>query len=80
MKKNMFFLIAVVLSGSMVACSSSEEEVDLGEAKTVVNMLSEPQPIRLTEEQRVFACDNNDFTLGFLKTVNEADKSGKSFI
>lgn len=80
MKKDMFFLVAVVLSGAMVACSSSEEEVDLGEAKTVVNMLSEPQPIRLTEEQRVFACDNNDFTLGFLKTVNEADKSGKSFI
>ena len=81
MKKNLFWLAAVVLSGAMVSCSSSEEEsVDLGEAKTVVNMLSEAQPIQLTEAQRVFANDNNRFTLNFLKTVNEADQSGKSFI
>jgi serpin B len=81
MKKNLFWLAAVVLSGAMVSCSSSEEEsVDLGEAKTVVNMLSEAQPIQLTEAQRVFANDNNRFTLNFLKTVNETDQSGKSFI
>ena len=74
-------LAAVVLSGAMVSCSSSEEEsVDLGEAKTVVNMLSEPQPVQLTEAQRVFANDNNRFTLNFLKTVNDMDQSGKSFI
>ena len=74
-------LAAVVLSGAMMSCSSSEEEsVDLGEAKTVVNMLSEAQPIQLTEVQRVFANDNNQFTLNFLKTVNEVDQSGKSFI
>ena len=81
MKKNLFWLAAVVLSGAMVSCSSSEEEsVDLGEAKTVVNMLSEAQPIQLTEAQRVFANDNNQFTLRFLKTVNDVDQSGKSFI
>ena len=80
MKKKMFLLSAIVLSSAMVACSSSEEVVDLGEAKVIVDMLSEPQPVELTQEQRVFACDNNDFTLGFLKTVNDADKSGKSFI
>ena len=74
-------LAAVVLSSTMVSCSSSEEEsVDLGEAKTVVNMLSEAQPVQLTEAQRVFANDNNGFTLNFLKTVNDVDKSGKSFI
>jgi serpin B len=43
-------------------------------------MLSESIPIRLTQEQQVFANDNNRFTLNFLKTVNEADRSGKSFI
>jgi len=74
-------LAAIVLSGAMLSCSSSEEEsVDLGEAKTVVNMLSEATPIQLTTEQRVFANDNNGFTLNFLKTVNDVDKSGKSFI
>jgi len=81
MKKNLFWLAAVVLSGAMVSCSSSEDEsIDLGEAKQVVNMLSEPQPIQLTEAQRVFANDNNRFTLNFLKTVNDVDQSGKSFI
>ena len=64
----------------MLSCSSSDEEVDLGEAKKVVNMLSEATPIQLTTEQRVFANDNNGFTLNFLKTVNDVDKSGKSFI
>ena len=81
MKKNLFWLATVVLNFAMLSCSSSEEEsVDLGEAKTVVNMLSEAQPIQLTEVQRVFANDNNQFTLNFLKTVNEVDQSGKSFI
>jgi serpin B len=81
MKKNLFWLAAVVLNSAMLSCSSSEEEsVDLGETKTVVNMLSEAQPIQLTEAQRVFANDNNQFTLNFLKTVNDVDKNGKSFI
>ena len=81
MKKNILWLAVVVLSGAMLSCSSAEEESgDLGEAKRVVNMLSEAQPIQLTEAQRVFAHDNNAFTLNFLKTVNDVDKSGKSFI
>lgn len=62
-------------------CSSDDDSiVDLGEAKKVVNMLSEAQPIQLTEEQQTFANDNNAFTLNFLKTVNEVDKTGKSFV
>ena len=74
-------LAAIVLSGAMLSCSSSEEEsIDLGEAKQVVNMLSDPQPIQLAPEQRIFANDNNQFTLRFLKTVNDVDQSGKSFI
>ncbi|MBO6032955.1 MAG: serpin family protein [Prevotella sp.] len=76
------FGLAVVLSFGLQSCSSSDEDeiVNLGEAKTVVNMLSEAQPMQLTEAQRVFVNDNNQFTLNFLKTVNDIDKSGKSFI
>ena len=81
MKKNLFFVMAAMaLSSLMLSCSSSEDDVDLGDAKTVVNMLSEPIPIELTPEQYEFAYDNNQFTLNFLKTVNEVDQSGKSFI
>ena len=80
MKEYLFLLAAVVLSSAMLSCSSSEEEVDLGEAKRVVNMLSEAKPIELTQEQSVFAHDNNAFSLDYLKTVNDVDQSGKSFI
>ena len=80
MRKNLFLLATIVLSGAMLSCSSSDDDVDLGEAKTVVNMLSESIPIRLTQEQQVFANDNNRFTLNFLKTVNDGDQSGQSFI
>ena len=81
MKKSLLLLTAAVLSSMMVSCSTSEETTeDPDDTKSVVNMLSEPQPIELTEAQRVFANDNNRFTLNFLKTVNDADKSGKSFI
>ncbi len=79
MKKNMLLLAAVMLSGAQLSCSSDSEE-NLGEAEKVVNMLSQSEPIVLTQEQRQFANDNNHFTLNFLKTVSDADKSGKSFI
>ena len=81
MKKNLFFgLAAMALSSLMLSCSSSEDEVSFGETKAVVNMLSESEPINLTPEQRAFAYDNNQFALNFLNTVNETDRSGKSFI
>lgn len=80
MRKLLFIIATVVLSSAMASCSSSEDVIDFDESKKVVNMLSDPVPIQLTEEQRVFASDNNGFTLNFLKTVNDADQSGKSFI
>ena len=81
MKKNLFLFVAGVLSVGMLSCSSSEEMSEgLGEAKRVVDMLEKTQPIELTQEQKQFATDNNRFTLNFLKTVNEADRRGKSFI
>ena len=80
MKKNLFLLTAAVLSCGLLSCSSNDEDENLGEAKQVINMLSEAHPIRLTPEQRVFVNDNNSFTLNFLKTVNEVDRSGKSYI
>ena len=83
MKKILFLLSAIMLSGALISgllsCSSSEE-IEQPEPKQVVNMLSEPQPIELTPEQRVFANDNNGFTLNFLKAVNKAEQNGQSFI
>ena len=78
MKKQMYLMLAA--SCMLLSCSSSEDEVSFGETKAVVNMLSESEPIELSTEQRTFAYDNNQFTLNFLKTVNETDRSEKSFI
>ena len=80
MKKYLFFLAAVVLSSAVLSCSSDDEEENKDETKQVVNMPSKPEPVVLTAAQKQFAADNNTFTLNFLKTVNEADQSGKSFI
>ena len=72
--------MAVILSGGLLSCTtSSEEEIGLGETKHVVNMLSE-EPIQLTQEQEAFATSNNRFTLNFLKAVNDANRSDKSFV
>ena len=78
MNKFKFVLSTMVLSGGLLSCTSSDE-IDSGHTE-YVNMLSNPEPIELTQEQRLFAYDNNGFTLNFLKSVNNADKSGKSFI
>ena len=80
MKKNLLLSTIVLLSGAVVSCSSTDEDIDLGTAKQVVNMLSDPVPVQLTQEQKKFANNNNYFTMHFLKTVNEVDQSGKSFI
>ena len=81
MKKNLLFAAALVLAMTMVSCTSSEDTTeDPDDIERVVYMLPEPQPIQLTEAQKVFVNDNNRFTLNFLNTVNNADKSGKSFI
>ena len=81
MKKNLFWMVAVVLSSAMLSCDSSDEEDgNSDESKQVVYMLSDPVPVVLTQEQQQFASDNNGFTLKFLKTVSETDRSGKSFI
>ena len=66
MKKSLNVLAAIVLSGAMLACSSSDDEYS-SETKQVVNMLSESQPVELTQAQKVFVNDNNLFTLNFLK-------------
>ena len=69
----------------MLSCNSSAESSNNGEFKSnddgvSVDLPTNPAPIELTQAQRVFASDNNQFTLNFLKKVNEADRSGKSFI
>ena len=85
MRKQLYLamaLMATMATGSLtLACASSDEEPDSpDEVKHVANMLSSTTPIQLTGQQRVFAEDNNTFSLNFLRTVNEQEADGKSFI
>ena len=83
MSMNKKVLIAnAILACSLLTCCSSDDDgfSDSDSQHQVVNMLSTPKYVQLTYEQKQFATDNNGFTLNFLKTVNEADRSGKSFI
>ena len=78
MKKNLLFKTVLIAVCSMVLLSCSSE--DDGGYKKYVKMNAPQVKIKLTDAQRVFVNDNNAFTLNFLKTVNETDRSGKSFI
>ncbi|MBP5499980.1 MAG: hypothetical protein J6Y05_04715, partial [Bacteroidales bacterium] len=76
--KNLFYGMAAMAACSVMLLSCTTDED--GGTKRIVNMVADPKPLQLTEEQRVFANDNNGFTLNFLKTVNETDRSSRSFI
>ncbi|MBP5278443.1 MAG: serpin family protein [Prevotella sp.] len=71
MKKELFRLCLIILCGGLFSCSSSEDTAQ----ETVVNMLSDPQPIELTANQKIFVNDNNQFSLNFFKTVNESENN-----
>ena len=72
MKKHLLPIMTAVAAGCMLLSCSSKDIEEPGETK-IVNMVADPQPIKLTEAQRVFVGDNNQFTLNFLKTVNAAE-------
>ncbi|MBR5716034.1 MAG: serpin family protein [Bacteroidales bacterium] len=78
--KKLFYGMAAMAACSMMLLSCSSDEEGGSEEKRIVNMVADQKPLQLTEEQRVFANDNNGFTLNFLKKVNETDHSGRSFI
>ena len=83
MKKCLLSSLAMIATSSiMLSCSSASSEIveNWEEPCQVVSMMQEQKPINLTKEQKVFANDNNGFALNFLKTVNDVDQSGKSFI
>ena len=63
--------------------NEDEEKTDPdsdSDSDDVVYMLPKTTPVVLSAAQKVFANDNNSFTLNFLRTMNEAGNSGKSFV
>ena len=79
MKKLILIMALTALCGQMSAFSQPSNSLK-SEENTYTSLDNEPSPILLTEQQRTFVADNNAFTLKFIKTVNDEDQSGKSFI
>lgn len=76
MKKKLLGFGIICLCGMLFSCSTAEEATH----ERTVNMLSTPQPIELTASQKIFASDNNGFSLNFFKTANESVENDKSMI
>lgn len=80
MKTRAILLLMALPLFALISCSDG---VDMSSPDGKVEyrlMLSDINPVQLTEAQKTFANDNNQFALDFLRTVDEADNSGKSFI
>ena len=75
----MLTLLGTVLTTASCSSASDAESEDQ-EPKMLVNMTTPIQPVRLTDEQRTFANDNNRFTLNFLVSADKASRPGSSYV
>lgn len=71
-----------IIGMQMVSCTTVNKPVDSAEEELIQeeDFASTPVDVTLTDQQKNFVADNNAFTLKFLKMVNDADKSGTSFV
>ena len=86
MKRTLVILTVFAMIGvQTVSCKSPvNQPVDssgtLEESLDSTPYDSIPRDVTLTDQQKTFVANNNTFTLKFLKMVNDADNSGKSFV
>ena len=70
-----------ITAANAVLASCGQNANKTVEPEEVTDTIAEPEPVTLSKEQmKSIVSDNNAFTLKFLKTVNDEDKSGKSFV
>ena len=84
MKRTLVLLTVTAMIGiQAVSCNTPvSQPVDSEEMMIQVDTPydSISRNVTLTDQQKNFVADNNAFTLKFLKMVNDADNSGKSFV
>lgn len=81
MKKQV--LLFVLLAFGTFASGQKSYSIVAGvedKANMANNIKDSFRGITLTEQQKTFVANNNAFTIKFLKAMNDADKSGKSFV
>lgn len=84
MKQTLVILTLFEIIGmQVVSCANTvNQPVDFAEEELIIqeDFASTSVDVTLTDQQKNIVADNNAFTLKFLKMINDADKSGKSFV
>ena len=84
MKQTLVILTLFAIIGMQtVSCTTAVNQPDDSVEEDLIiqeDSASTSVDVTLTDQQKNYVADNNAFTLRFLKMVNDADNSGKSFV
>ncbi len=84
MRKAILFLAVAVTAVATTSCghtaNAKPQPAEPQEFETTEEIMTEPAGIHLSGQQQKFVAGNNAFTLKFLKTINDEDNTGHSFV
>ena len=78
--KKLLLILAAASFGCCMVCCNQQVKTDPNDVETE-DSLPDPEPIEMSEQQMdSLVAENNIFSLKLIKAMNDADRSGKSFI
>jgi len=78
--KKLLLILAAASFGCFMVCCNQQVKTDNNDVETE-DSLPDPEPIEMSEQQMdSLVAKNNIFSLKLIKAMNDADRSGKSFI
>lgn len=78
--KKLLLILAAASFGCFMVCCNQQVKTDPNDVETE-DSLPDPEPIEMSEQQMdSLVAENNIFSLKLIKAMNDADRSGKSFI
>ena len=76
--KKLLLILAAASFGCFMVCCNQQVKTDPND---IEDSLPDPEPIEMSEQQMdSLVAENNLFSLKLIKAMNDADRSGKSFI
>ena len=78
--KKLLLILAAASFGCFMVCCNQQVKTDPNDVETE-DSLPDPEPIEISKHQMdSLVAENNIFSLKLIKAMNDADRSGKSFI
>ena len=78
--KKLLLILAAASFGCFMVCCNQQVKTDTNDVETE-DSLPDPEPIEISGQQMdSLVAENNIFSLKLIKAMNDADRSGKSFI